>query len=730
MAPLLIAVVLAIGSSATPPADAGPPDGRPAAATTCEFIDIPRAGEPWLQRIAADEDGGVWLISNARLFGWTGEEFREAMPGAVGFGDFVGGRDRGLYATQRGRTAREGLLHSLRNEVAKPVCTYYVDGGTRRPTVYVSRTGRLLNWGNRYLAVRRDGTWKRVEASLSRDGTQVFDVGDEVYVYHDNTLYCVDADGGLHERDCPQWEPGGQRPGPVVGALWGGRRALLFAYGGQKLFAFDLPTGRVIDLAGVGVGCGAKRFYDAFALRNGDVWVLGAAERIPGYVFFRLTPEGVMTRVPATHRIPWENHRIRQTPTSVLEMSTGEIAFGLQRHGLVVYRDDAASLWGWEHGFTQNICCLCEDASGAIWFPLETKVARLRLGTGPPPLTALADQWEEFPLMPRTDIWQLAPGEVAMFRTDHPNILSRWDGREWRYQELPHDAFAGDYGTAVDDRGHLLVSGRVDAPNSFDIGPDSVEPYDTVEALLEAAVAEGAREFSCVEGFAGLAVSPDGRIWFGKPGGSGAKTYDGQEWHDFPCDEHVTAIRQSPEHGVLFRVWYENFYRHDNGRLVELPASLTEGGRLMLSETGLWPYERELMEQDPGRCFPVLMRAGACVVFLRVEDFESACGSASASAYARFADRLPPEGSHTARLSDHAGVVRRLPSRGAWILVSSPSGVLRRVINGEFHEATFSDTPLADRKIENVLEDGAGNLWFRTGGPRWSAFRERATDAR
>ena len=262
--------------------------------TTYQLFSLPRPHGPRFFDMIVDEGGLPWVMTDTGVFYWTGTEFREPASGALTSGyylaGFYGGPERGAYVTQNGQAPHEGLLYRLSDGAATLECTFYYDTTRAPPGLYVSSSGRIFNWGSRFLACRVDGEWNRIEANLSVERTLVFDLGEEVYFGYDKSLYRADGEGQLEERDLPEGIFVQRRHGRVVGTRWGDRRAVVFNYGQPGLSAFDLSTGRLVDLSAPLAPYRDVRFYDAFSRRTGEVWLLGKDPEEFGDVFYRLFP--------------------------------------------------------------------------------------------------------------------------------------------------------------------------------------------------------------------------------------------------------------------------------------------------------------------------------------------------------------------------------------------------------------------------------------------------------
>jgi hypothetical protein len=693
-----LAFLLACVGTAAIADDAGGPN---AAQSTYELYSVPETKWPGFSDMVTDDGGIPWIMANNRVFYWAGDGFREPVTGEMGSGQYLtglyGGPDRGAYATQPGEEEHEGLLYRLGDGEATLVTTFYYEVSHRYPGVYVSKSGALFNWGFRFLARYNGESWDRIEADFSLRPI-IFDLGDEVSFYYNNTLYCADASGELNSRPCPEWMEA--RPGEysIIGTLWAGSRALLIRGGHSELFAFDLRSGEKIDLPEALTDYRHSNFQYAFSLENGDVWLLYRCLEVSGYAFLRLSADGTLSEVPETRGWCWEGTNF-QYPQSALELSDGTILFGLAQDGLAIYRDGKLSQWGWEYGFPQGIRHLHEDPDGNVWFPMEGKVVRLRLGTAPPPEIAATRDWEDVVLTPRSRIWELGSGRLAMFRESTPGKLSRWDGTTWTDQDVPFDT--GRIGrSAVDDRGHLLISMGSHPDGQFDIGPASVKRFDDVEPMLECAVADGAREFKSTEGFQGILVTPENHIWFGYHNYNAVYLFDGNRWDQFSFRDHVDYLFRSPKYGLLFRTQGWRFYRYDRGQMEEVYPSLKEARDLLIGEKNLQLYERSLIDEYPAEYFPVMRESGEMKLFFDPDEFEAFVEGETSDEKGGYVE--VPFSSE--RISP-------IVSGGAWIW---DGGAPLRLFAGRLYQLDFSGTPMSGKSVHDVKQDAEGNLWFRT----------------
>jgi len=703
-----IAIIAAtgLGTTLAGPASKDRTELMGRATSKVELFEISKAKSSGVTDMVIDPGGNPWIMADNKAFYWAGTEFREPASGPLSSGYYLaglyGGPDRGAYATQRGEKEHEGLLYRLDDGAAELLTTFYYDVSHDSPGIYISKNGRIFNWGDRFLAVYDEGEWSRIEARLSLRLSIVFDCGDDVYFYYDNSLYCATASGQLQQRACPTWvkaRPGQNR---IVGALWAGRRALLVNYGQVGLFAFDLISGEEIDLREASADLQRMIFYDAFSLRNGEVWILGHTRNEVDYSFFHLSVTGKLSEVIATRALHWDNSRCWQYPESVLETVDGTLLFGLPQDGIAIFRGGELSHWGWQYGFAQGVARLYQDQDGKIWMPIKGRIARLQLGDGPPSPDASALDWQEFALTRNSRVWEPEPGHLAMFRADQTGRLSRWDGTNWAHQEMPFDTTKTGR-SATDDRGHLLIAPLAHPDGYFDIGRDSVKRFDTMEALLVSAVAAGAKEFKSDDGFQGIVVTPEKHIWFGYHNYNSVYYYDGVRWDSLGFQDDVFYLFPSLKYRILVRTQGERFYRYELGQMVEVEPSLSQARALMIGEKCLQPYERKMIDTYPGKYFPVLREADKMLLFFDPHEFETSIEDEEARKRAT-----------SVALSQYTERISAAASGGAWIFGPSGSGLPSRLFGMGMYPISVGGTPLAGKPILDVKEDRAGGLWFFT----------------
>jgi len=700
-------------------------------ATQLETIPFPDAlDENWCRDMAVDESGVLWVISNRRLYQLKGRDFVEPLPDHQSFLYLVGGPDRGLFAAMAGREHNhDGRLLRLRNGAAEEAGTYYRYFTDDERPMHVSKSGVIITWSERFLAARNtNGEWDRIDARLSKKHTRVFDVGDTSFVYYNNELYSVDEKGRLQARACAQWDsiqPGRET---VKAALWSDSHALLVNNHSGKLLAFDLVTGEPHDLEPAFAPFGSMKFHDVFSLKNGDVLLLsGERPSTQGYTLYLLTADGSFSPLPDAEGIHNNAGRLLASYgyRLTLELAGGEILFGganlLGRadNRLSIYRNGAFDRWGWREGFTHPIHDFVQTPDGDVWFPMDRGLVRMRLAAGPPSRSEMAQYWEDFPLVGISEIWPMEPGVIGVFRRDHPDSFSRWNGGEWTHQKVPLKPSNLHGISAIDDRGSLIISHWNGA---IAIDRDQVRSSTSLVGLIEQSVADGVRTFPFMTWFAGIIVTPNGELWYAKAERAfygNISVFDGANWRRVPTDQGYLSIHESPRHGVLLKK--EGGFRYlqfDGERLLDLVPELPTA--FLMNDRGFWPYEKEIVDRDPNGNVPIILGDDRFIAFSRDVDLEAIA-------------RAPiPRGSYLEEtIAKSTGTfsylhLKRSLSGGGWVYkgkLHTHSGVPLRLIDGNVRRYSFEGTPLSKSSIHDVVEDGTGGLWFLLRSSNNTAYR-------
>ncbi len=593
-------------------------------------------------------------------------------------------------------------MYNLSDGQAVYVTDSYREVPHEHPGLYVSASGQVFNWGNRFLATYIGGKWKRIEALLSLLGTLVFDTGDKVYFYHNQNLYWVDKHGdfGHLEISSPIKSVPGQRG--VHGALWGKNMMVILDYGYQHVYVYHLETGEPADVEKINGYLADRPVYDIFRAGDGAVWLLTWSDKLRSYIFLRVTPEGEIAPVKETASLGWNNTRCSQFRHSVLNASDGSIWFGTPRAGAARYKDGKIEWFGWKQGIgTAEVRYLFEDSRGGIYAGSPTGVYVYRQAQAPAEPPSWVNQWEEYRLTACHPIRD-SNGNIWMFLEDHPGAISRWDGNQWGHMDFRFDIAAIVRGMS-DDQGHILLQSSVFKGGAYDIGPGGIERYDWIEQMLTAAVKRGAKRFRPDSSFQGCVLLDEGRIWFGSRGSSSVYYYDGKRWDTFNMREGIHYLHESPKYGVLIHTSGGKYYTYDRGQLSEIPLSLNQPGRWLLGSQSLQPFEDELLKAYPREYVPV-ERAGENKLYLLVPRWGDTALRSRPQDYVRgdplpqYYDTLTPGFSH-----------------GFW--TDYVAGPIFRFFGGRVIQCDFRHTPLAGQEYEirQVLEDRAHNLWFDAG---------------
>jgi hypothetical protein len=712
--------------------------------STVEWFDLPQTPWPGGGELGIDASGAPWVMANNRLFWFDGGKFVEPKSPTLSSGQYltqlVGGPDRGLYASQPGEVDHEGKLYRLDRGAAELVTTFYYDDAGDLPSLYVSRDGRLFNWGQRFIAAYKGKVWDRIEASLGNPralrGPAIVDLGDDIYFYSgdENAIYRVDANGALTRRDGPPWLREAQRQqgtgeAPTkhgLTAAWKDK-VLVANLEGSQLLAFDIVSGERVELPSV-PDIGHKiSWCDAFTTADGGAWLLAALDGWRAFAFFQVDDEGRAVEVKGARGLPWQNTRLWQFPQAIVRTRDGAVVLGLENDGLGVIQRDALTRWNWRHGFAESVPEIVEGKEGELWLAPRNRgraVARVRVRPLPPPELPVSEDWEEFALVSGSQAWSLPGGEIAVLRRDKPKQLCRWRNGSWSFQDLPFDATRLVH-SAADDRGHILLAVNDQELKAHDVGPDSVTTYPSVDDALAAAHKAGARHFSDITSFVGI-VATDKELWYAFH--TECRRFDGIRWDSFRSRNSVTALARSEELGVLIGFQEGSFSHYDRGQLVPT-ASRKQMNRMLLGPDGFQPFDAALARRYPDAYIPVVGRPGDD---LRLAFDVEAVARGEALPAERNASQpmMEARGKSRLQLPRYVERLQADSGGGAWIFSSQGAGAPQRVFANELLPIEFESSPLAARYITNVARSDDGDQWFTTRTDAgYSVLRRRISQA-
>lgn len=713
-----------------------------------QYYSLPSAKPERVRELVIEPGGVVWAMGNHGAYVLEADKFRESDDPKLQAGLYLtglwGGPDRGVYATQPGAEEHQGRLFRLSDGKAEDFTTYYFDNSTDRPGIYVAKSGQLFNWGERFLATLVDKEWKRIEGRFGpRPGMirpAIFDHGDSVdfYVPSTNTLYRANKAGDLRKESGPAWLDATAKPGPRVAtaqtartqavALWGENRVLLTRNVPPVVAAFDLKSLEQVDVSEVNKQLDKLRLFDAFRMQNGDVWLLSQVPGRKEYSVHRLSVDGQVKEV--VKQLPWVNTRTFQFPRAVCEIENGDVLFGLEEDGLVVARDGQTMHWNWRHGLPRETPVFARAADGTVWFSNSDRLVRARVGNQLPVESAEVAEWDEYPLHSNEAFWDTAPGELAMIRADHPKQLARYSAKGWTMQDLPVETDRIQR-SAVDDRGHLLLTFADKTPRYLDVGPDGVTEAQAFTELVEAAITAGARQIRAGRGSGSIVVVGPEQVWMTSDA-RGVARFDGERWDGISFKERVERIVPSAAYNALF---YSagKYYRYDRGQVTAPETNPAQPRAMMFGRTGSQPYDRALFERARGQYFPAVRSGTNWQLFVDADTFERrlAAGEpapepppveaiddpfseppADAGAPNVPAPKVekPPSG-----LTLPMYFERLVPAEGgAWLFLNDGAGQPARLWEGQLLPLDFRSTPLADKRIYEIVQDPTGDLWFLT----------------
>ena len=660
-----------------------------------ERLDPPVAGGG-VTDLAAEPEGPVWVMAGGRVYYRRGGKFTEPATAELRSGmvlaRFVGGGDRDLYVTQPGDKEHRGKLYKCAGGDATFVADFYYDASYEPPGVHVSRAGKLYNWGRRFVAVFSNGTWVRKETKLGGARyTRVFDAGETVYFHYNGRIVSVNAKDEFDERQIFDAAKAGRDPRNAHAAVFGKDRLVTFQDGKSGLGAFDLKTYKAAPSEAVSALLGKRRLHDAFRLRDGSVWVQARDVRASGYSFCRIAPDGTARMLNETGRIGWDSSRRRQYPRSVAMMRDGSVWFALPRGDVARWQDGAVRVFGWKDGLTVTSHLLAEDAAGKVYAAgaKALYVYDPKRPPGPPPADVAL--WQEHIVSSHVPVRD-GLGYVWMCLKDHPNNISRWDGRRFLHVGAPFPNRQISRMVA-DDRGHLLVQGH----GYYVVGPKRARKYERYEDLFAAAVRDGARRFSADANLQGCVVLDDGRIWLGYRGHSTLNYYDGESWDPFHMQNGITGLFESGRHGMVLMTYRKEYYTYDRGWIVPVTVDASADAVWLMGLSGVQPYERELHEKHPRHYVPVR----------KIGDRYRLLGPSSGSVKdqeVQFTDGpMLPHGFNAVRPDGWGGSWPAQPIRGARLF---------RIFANQLIELDVEKTPLAGKAglRGGVFEDRERNI--------------------
>lgn len=665
---------------------------------------LPPSKHTGVHSIGIEPGGVLWAMANNLVYYWAGQSFRELPNAELRSGFYLanlwGGGDRRLYASQKGRQDHQGRLYELVDGQAVYETDFYYEVAHGYPGLYVSKSGRLFNWGKRFLAVYIDKLWNRIEVRLSLRFTVICDLGEEVYFYYNQQLYWVDGAGnfGHTKISCPVESVTGRER--IHGALWGSARIFLLRYGGKEVYAYNLKTGEAVDMGRIISHLAGRNVYDVFAAGDGSIWLLVSDRKLQGYFFLRITPNGAITTIKETLQLAWDNSRCWQFPRSVLNASDGSIWFGSPQEGIARYHDAKMQLFGWRDGLSFGNCrYILEGIQGRVYAASHDGINVFRPGKHPATLPPWPEQWQEYRLG-RSHPIRDSNGNIWMFLEDHPQEASRWDGHRWHHMKVDFKTTEVNH-LMADDQGHILLDTSAHNDGCYDISPGRVRQYENMQELLLAAVRRGVKQFFPDDSFQGCIVQEGEKIWFGYHNRSTVYYYDAVRWDELAMNSDIHYLYDSPRYGMLLQTQGQRYYTYDRGQFVWVEITEQGSTRWLLGARHLQPYEETLLTAHPEQYVPVERDEDGKLYLLVPCDNGDKGGTRS---YRR-----------GRALHHYLKEINRGWRTGHWS--SYIAGPIFRFFGTEVIRCDWHNTPLLGRvhQIREVTEDRARNLWIDAG---------------
>ena len=576
---------------------------------------------PWgltnVRGIGIDDGGIVYLVANGMLYYWDGARFTKALRTPVRMGwytGFLGGPDRGLYMTLRGEEKFQGKLYRLSDGEAKFVTDFYYETpGSGQ--VYMSRSGRFICWGNRFVAWYVDGGWRRVETPMLLAMLQIFDTGDAVHVYHNGWMLTIGADdtAEVRELDVPvEMEPG---TGQVRGVLWGERTALIVKNGTSAVYAFTLPEGTPVSTRPLAAALQSHRVYDVFRGGDGSVWFYAPGSIGTRYPesFLVLKPNSEILPRDETRELEWVHGRTQKSPRPVLVASDGTVWFAEARGGIAAYRDGTLTRFGWRQGIKRECNWLAEGLRGEIYAGTKYKPTEalhvFHSSKSPDELPKWAELWHEHWLTCSVIVPEDGRG-MWMCLADRPRKISCWDGHDWTDMSVPFDTANTVRWLLPDDQGRVVVHTSRSRPDTYLVGTDTSTGYASPQNAIAAAVEKGARRFFSNPRAPSCLVTDEGEIWLAYAEHSSLELFDGRRWGSFGFQsERITRLDPDRKYDVVVCMESGKRFGYDRGQFVQLPDG-TPSPRPRGDEPILFPSAAGGQWIKPPRLEPVMRSFG------------------------------------------------------------------------------------------------------------------------
>jgi len=648
----------------------------------------------YIQNLGVDKDGIPWVIIDQLLYYWDGNTFIKV----AGFDArnnngvyyIIGGNDRDLYLLQPGKDKLHYDAYLLENNKMLFVRDCYMNGnGSDFCPVYVSKAGKLCNWGSRFLAVYSGGVWKKIETSLNADNASIFDFGDKVYFYFNGNLCTIDSSNNITSKDIaiPPNTSNGESA-----ALWGKDTVIVTNRAGT-VAAFSLQTGELVTLPQSITDLFVKTNNCGFrSLANGEVLFYHSANQMPSTLKI-INTDG---QVKSIENLAAQGLSVFQNEmTPLLNAPDGSFWLKSSIGGVIQVMGGSAIVYDWHTAAPMSrIRKMCLGRKNTIYVQSEDGIYVYDPTGNNKQNEQVATHWQDYSIS-RVSI-QDSLGRIWCFLKDHSKEISCWDGNKWTHIPFSDEKLYPEP-TMIDDRGHIILSNPRFDTECYVVSLESIKKYNSVEDALVALVAEGSKWFE-TQGYTGCVVDQSNHILLSGNGFHGVEMWDGKRWTTFSEIPSQPMVLESKKYGFLVysRDSDNRYYNCTNGQLAPIDFGQSEAGKMLLGPQGIQPFDEELLKQRPyayiqidigSQGNPIIKDPGSNVSYtISNHNYES------------------------------RGILGKTRSGGFWLAESQSNRVLYTA-DGEVFPCDFSNLPLSDIKHSNLrfYEDPGNNLWVDAG---------------
>ena len=668
--------------------------------------------------IALDETGAVYTIADNKFFVRQEDGFRELPKEKISTAKvltrFYGGYDRPLCLIGRSAGSKR-KLYRLTAEGVSEMTDFDFLKDADRPGIFITKDGRILNWGDKFLNVFDGQNWNEKEVNF--DGSRliksppvVVELGLKIYLYQAGTkqYYVVDDNGQIESLEIP--DSLFAKFGKYSTAFSVGNK-ILFTKTRRILLGLDVITGEEIDFETLNIQLRPHgyRILDIIAKKDGNFWLipdLTTSSTVPRASdvpkdserqIWEVNPDQEVRRFAVNALPKWNNLKRseKKDPTNkklVTECIDGTMVFARQVGGPVIIRNQKVEEWGLPEGFLRGPSSFVVAPNGEFWLTggvVGANLAKVFVNDLPPEAAnqKALENWEEIPIVERGPLMQVDENSVAMFREDKSEALSRFEDGKWIYQQLPFKV-KNFSKSAIDDRGHIWVSFK---KSYADIGRESVRTASSWKELLEGITQTNARTFRCSEHLPGV-VRNDDKLWTMLDDRRGVNMFDGKSWTVFKIRRRYEQfLFASEKYGFALETRWGTYYSYDSdlATLKEL-EELRKITKRMFIGIHPQPFEEELAGFKPSDGYFTAIRQGNSLAFSAGEDtFEFENGSKVT------ASELPVGGKR-------------------WFFESYKKCFAIRVTENQIERFDFYNTPIYGKPITSIAETSDGELWIRT----------------